>query len=135
MLDFTDEEKEFYDKLRPAPNCMHDPEYLTHNTNSWTCKKCGLVAVKNVWVPLIDFRKMFDKIKVLEEVYYPPYTWISVKDGLPDKNARYLVFFDNIEPEYCIGFSSFFVETKEFNHTNITHWMPLPPPPTTEETT
>lgn len=55
--------------------------------------------------------------------------WISVKDRLPDKQDRYLVVFSNIEPYYCIGFSSFFPETMEFNHTNITHWMPLPEMP------
>ena len=52
--------------------------------------------------------------------------WISVKDKLPNKNARYLVVFSNIVPDYAIGFSSFWTETNDFNHTDITHWMPLP---------
>lgn len=49
--------------------------------------------------------------------------WISVKDKLPNRDARYLVAFDNTE--YWLGFSSFHTETKEWNHTNITHWREM----------
>lgn len=52
--------------------------------------------------------------------------WVSVKERLPSENNRYMVVFDDLEPEHCIGFSSFSTETQEFNHTDITHWMPLP---------
>lgn len=55
--------------------------------------------------------------------------WISVKDRLPEKQERYLVVFDCIEPEYSVGFSTFLLDVKEFNHTHITHWMPAPEPP------
>lgn len=56
--------------------------------------------------------------------------WISVKDRIPEKNDRYLVYFSNIEPYYAIGFSSFY--NGEWNHFHITHWMLLPEPPKNE---
>lgn len=51
--------------------------------------------------------------------------WISIKVK-PEKSERYLVIFDNMEKQYCVGFSSFHIATNEFSHTDITHWMPIP---------
>lgn len=52
--------------------------------------------------------------------------WISVKDRLPSEDGNYLV--------YCglLSVDSFSVDMKDFvfRDGNITHWMPLPEPPT-----
>lgn len=51
--------------------------------------------------------------------------WISVKDKLPDTTGNYLVY--NGAVIYC----SFLNSNKQWNSwSDITHWMPLPEPPT-----
>lgn len=55
--------------------------------------------------------------------------WVSVKDRLPDECKRYIVIHSDIEPEYCVGFSTFYPQTQEFNHNDVTHWRePIEPP-------
>ncbi len=70
-----------------------------------------------------------------------PYEWISVEDRLPEKNAEVLVchgnwignlmnvytYFGNDEWEDDYGYWS---RTRD---EGITHWMPLPAPPTVKE--
>ena len=66
--------------------------------------------------------------------------WISVKDKLPKNDAvevlvkhkNYSCYF--IATYYDIGDRWFF--RKEIGHvgtSEITHWMPLPPPPTSDK--
>lgn len=52
--------------------------------------------------------------------------WISVRDKLPEKDGRYLVYIPK-----CIFFSVFYAKAAEphFYECNATHWMPLPEPP------
>lgn len=73
--------------------------------------------------------EMEDTITNCLNCYSPGNQWIKCSEQLPEKDGRYLVYFDNIEQFYAIGFSSYNVMTKEFNHTNITHWMSPPEKP------
>jgi hypothetical protein len=52
--------------------------------------------------------------------------WISVKDRLPDKYGKYLVFCEGF-----IAISTFYNGAPEphFVETESTHWMPLPEKP------
>lgn len=55
--------------------------------------------------------------------------WISIKDALPIKTKRYAVVHSsdiNAYNDDRLGYSTFWAETKEFNHNNITHWFELP---------
>lgn len=61
--------------------------------------------------------------------------WISVKDKLPEKGIS--VFCYSLTDGYVvdsfrmmIGNEPEFNGTREYWRTDITHWMPLPEPPT-----
>lgn len=80
--------------------------------------------------------------------------WISVEERLPDEDGHYIVFevwpYGNIislafyAPKYN-GFEEhlngravwykYDSEVGDFEVTDVTHWMPLPEPPETEEST
>jgi hypothetical protein len=65
--------------------------------------------------------------------------WISVDDRLPDKNEMVIVYANDmvksfvetacyyICPEYLTG--DWCDDYEEPYTLNVTHWMPLPPPP------
>lgn len=74
--------------------------------------------------------------------------WISVKDRLPEKDGEYLCIiegsiciFDFTKDLYTIdkyafnksksnsGFYDFDRDLGYYEHTRVTHWMPLPEPP------
>lgn len=65
--------------------------------------------------------------------------WISVKDGLPDRDTRVLTTFvsnkgsTGIEDCFYSGMRNRFVLYHTFeevpDNITITHWMPLPEPP------
>ena len=64
--------------------------------------------------------------------------WISVKDRLPEKDSRVLVYFRSdknggIDDCYFSGMRNRFVLYHTFEEVpdgiTITHWMPLPEPP------
>jgi len=62
-------------------------------------------------------------------IYNPISRWISIEEKLPDNDKRYVVIFYQGRHAWnddCLGFSSFFTETQEFNHTNILWWLDLP---------
>lgn len=58
--------------------------------------------------------------------------WISVKDRLPPKGQHVLVVRNHrlrsLYPIDVVCWSEDYI-----THDIVTHWMPLPPPPTTEE--
>lgn len=56
--------------------------------------------------------------------------WISVKDSLPTKGQNVLVARNHrsLYPIDVVCWSEDYI-----THDIATHWMPLPPPPTTEE--
>lgn len=59
-----------------------------------------------------------------------PYEWISVEDRLPDIDELCLLSMENRITKYrwvVIGY--FHVNYDEY----VTHWMPLPTPPTEKE--
>lgn len=73
--------------------------------------------------------------------YHKQPEWISVEDRLPEEKGEYLVVYhpcwwDDVKyDENCVGMDSFRGKTswakKKFQR--VTHWMPLPTPPTEKE--
>lgn len=66
--------------------------------------------------------------------------WISVKDRLPETKGQYIVayhpsYWDNVEEGMFVGIDSFRGKTKwaKSKYQRVTHWMPLPKRPTSEE--
>lgn len=65
--------------------------------------------------------------------------WIKVADRLPTENGSYLVVGLSKKPYTAhfykdrTIFGKFF--TAHFSNRGVTHWMPLPPPPTETEPT
>lgn len=55
--------------------------------------------------------------------------WISVKDRLPESDATQYLVYNEKTKEYGESFFSLILKRFQFH---VTHWMPLPPPPTTE---
>ena len=53
--------------------------------------------------------------------------WISVKDRLPDKPMKCLVYTKRGE---CGGYEiTYYNQGFNLQYSNVTHWMPLPQPP------
>ena len=86
--------------------------------------------------------------KALKEIEPEFGEWISVKDRLPEKDGEYLCIiegsiciFDFTKDLYAInkyafnksksnsGFYDFDRDLGYYEHTRVTHWMPLPEPP------
>ena len=51
-------------------------------------------------------------------------TWISVKDELPNSKETVLVYGG-----FGFGIDTDYYYADRWERRNITHWMPLPPPP------
>ena len=44
----TKEELELLKRLSKPPKCMHPPEIVIDQGNTWKCGKCGLIAKKSI---------------------------------------------------------------------------------------
>jgi len=57
--------------------------------------------------------------------------WISVNDRLPANNGDYLSFArgNYYVVEWSEFWGVFYQSDGPLNHSDITHWMPLPEPP------
>lgn len=49
--------------------------------------------------------------------------WVSVKDELPKKDGRYLFYDEGLGPQVSVYYDGCTLVS------SITHWMPLPQPP------
>jgi hypothetical protein len=75
--------------------------------------------------------------------------WISVKEGLPKKEGHYLICYAGLDGEQTIESNRYgglwiwskrkdwYFNLSEYwfckrNNKKITHWQPLPPPPSAE---
>ena len=71
--------------------------------------------------------------------------WISVKDRLPDEEKPYIiyvkghqgagdeqmiVYWDASRRDFCVGEEGWPIDDE---YSEVTHWQPLPQPPTTEK--
>lgn len=96
------------------------------------------------WQKLIDARKVAEywmKRYIQAEERLEQYEWISVKDRLPDEEQKVLCV--TCDEEIVIAefshFSYDFGELGEWHYWGIrppefvTHWMPLPEPPESED--
>ena len=62
--------------------------------------------------------------------------WISVRDRLPEEGFSHCLFYSESEDICCVGGVHKGViqaNDEECFHNNITHWMPLPEPPSNTE--
>lgn len=68
--------------------------------------------------------------------------WISVKDRLPEKYGPYLVIYKDCKGDDVMDVFHYLLDKTDGSTcwvydyqevTSVTHWIPLPPPPTTEE--
>jgi hypothetical protein len=68
--------------------------------------------------------------------------WISLKERQPDNVGAYLVVIgDRYAPDfnvtYRVSISNFWESTEDkhrfWSNPEVTHWMPLPPPPLGDE--
>ena len=81
-------------------------------------------------------KEVFDTIVDLQPTVNE---WISVKDRLPEKSGRYIVFGLGWNNEKKMSTLLFGTKTNEWIATGawkdwkVTHWMPLPEPPEVEE--
>lgn len=92
-----------------------------------------------------------DKVafNLLEQVLYdiqhvptltPPNEWISVEDMLPEK-GQIVLFHQKDGFIYCAEYfagnsimsTGWFIDNDCWEAEEVTHWMPLPAPPTKEE--
>ncbi len=57
--------------------------------------------------------------------------WVSVDERLPETHGWYIVSYKGFEGNYviCVEYSTQSFKFKEL-HSQITHWQPLPSPPT-----
>ena len=58
-------------------------------------------------------------------------TWISVKDRLPEKYTNVIVLYDI--GRVGVNWTNEENEFVSHAYSNVTHWMPLPEPPESEE--
>lgn len=85
---------------------------------------CATVAVLYVlcfivmWLKEKDFRS---KIGSMWRGAHP--CWVSVKDELPKKDGRYLFYDEVLGPQVSVYYDGCTLVS------SITHWMPLPQPP------
>lgn len=62
--------------------------------------------------------------------------WISVKERLPEQQKPVLVFMSYGKMDVCyLDGEATFRQAVRAEHTNgdVTHWMPLPEPPTADQ--
>lgn len=88
-------------------------------------------------------------LNLLEQVLYdiqhvptltPPNEWISVEDMLPEK-GQIVLFHQKDGFIYCAEYfagnsimsTGWFIDNDCWEAEEVTHWMPLPAPPTKEE--
>ena len=104
------------------------------------------------WENYVAGAKIAEEIK--QEIEDLPEAWISVKDRLPEKEGKYLVYIN--DGRDFIGMACFYLDLHKFNKyefpnqhrpgwcqydsewgdyevSNVTHWMPLPEPPKEDE--
>lgn len=65
--------------------------------------------------------------------------WVSVVDRLPDKDAAYLIYAESLDATKPLIITAWFTPTYGWSGLPsgwleaITHWMPLPEPPSSGE--
>ena len=79
------------------------------------------------------YNQKCERVKELEATVSKMETtqkWISVKDRLPTSDTTQYLVYDAVTKEYEKSFFSVILKCFQYD---VTHWQPLPPPPTTEE--
>ena len=118
----------------PMPSLDGWKPFPTPNTTGvygWICPKCGRALAPHLQscpycsgpTHIKDVQEWLD-----EQPTVNLYEWISVKDRLPEQFGKYLVVCKGI----CISQIRLWEGTWD-SFAEITHWMPLPTPPTEKE--
>jgi hypothetical protein len=92
---------------------------------------------KKIWLgtKVVDMtapEKHYDLEELMEE--YASQQWISVEDRLPE-HLQDIVFYSDFKNTHCgifnaaVGLNQFLSAGRDM--ALVTHWMPLPTPPTT----
>ena len=127
---------EYYFKTQ-ADNVMDAMEARIKELEHQVMTDCTCDSSKSATLRM-DLYKAQERIKELEatiSILETTQKWISVEDELPKEGEEALVFYTSWKHEYQ---QVAMFESGEFIDIggcalSPTHWMPLPPPPTTEE--
>lgn len=82
---------------------------------------------------------MYDDTMLVDKAYYNKLkeqtTWISVNDRLPEEHENVLTY--GARPFYDVVYVNRLIDKKngEWLYDGVTHWVPLPPPPISEDDT
>lgn len=105
-------------EILPCPFCGSNDLYTTqHRTFEEIYCDCGASNSSESWNTRNYDNLFIGKLTLKENIY----SWISVKDKLPEENGRYLVVEDHISR--WRGVDHF--RNGKFT-MKVTHWMPLP---------
>ena len=79
--------------------------------------------------------KRIDELESQLEQIAKEHEWVSVEERLPKRDRAVILYGDDIiETGYCaLDTDIFYSDSGDLKHSDVTHWMPLPPPPIKEK--
>lgn len=97
-------------------------------------------VMRREWLENGENEYVYNANSVLDSIDSQPTVtpWIPVTERLPDKKGQYIVayhpcYWDSVQTDKtCVGIDNFLGKTSwaQRKFQRVTHWMPLPEPPT-----